>query len=166
MGRGRDEFEVLFDTEFDACAAVAARIIGQHAVAEELAAEAFTRAWVRWPWLRRQPSPAGWIMRVTTNLALDHWRRGPAPAPVVMETGPLEEAMVTHLALIQAINQLPPRQRTAVSLRYFADLPVDTVASVMHVSPGSVKTHLHRGLERMQQLLVLDLPDLEAGLAP
>lgn len=166
MGRGRDDFEVLFDTEFDACAAAAARIVGQHAVAEELAAEAFTRAWVRWRWLRHQPSPGGWIMRVTTNLALDHWRRGPAPAPMTMETGALEEAMVTHLALIRAINQLPPRQRTAVSLRYFADLPVDAVAAAMHVSPGSVKTHLHRGLERMQELLVLDRTDLEAGLAP
>lgn len=165
MGSGRDEFEVLFTTEFDVCVAVAARITGQQAVAEELAAEAFVRAWTRWPWLRRQPSPGGWLMRVTTNLALDHWRRGPAPSPGVIEVGLLEDAAVTHLALMSAINQLSTRQRTAVSLRYLADLSVDAVAEAMHVSPGSVKSHLHRGLAHLQQLLLIDVAELEAGLA-
>jgi len=43
-------------------------------------------------------------------------------------------------------QQMPRRQREAVSLRYFADLPEQEVAALMDVSVGSVKTHVHRGL--------------------
>src|SRR5947208_1326547 len=77
--RRRSEFEDLFIVGFDTCCTSAHRICGDRAVAEELAAEAFTRAWVRWPWLRLQGSPMGWVVRVTTNLALDQARRRPTP---------------------------------------------------------------------------------------
>ena len=166
MGDGRGEFERLFADEFDRCTAVARRIVLDGTVAEELAAEAFIRAWARWRWLGRQESPGGWIVRVTTNLALDHVRRGRAPVPVVAEPAALDEAIAAHLSLLAAMNQLPARQRAAVSLRFFADLPVDGVAGAMGVSSGAVKTHLHRGLLRLRELLAVDETDLEARLAP
>jgi RNA polymerase sigma factor (sigma-70 family) len=166
MGAHRAEFEELFRLELDRCVMAARRVVADSAVAEELAAEAFTRAWVRWRRVRRFASPGGWVVRVTTNLALDHVRRGPAPAAATVDTAALDDAIAAHLTLLAAVNQLPDRQREAVSLRYFADLPVDAVAEAMGVSGGAVKTHLHRGLERLRTLLTLEEPDLEARLAP
>lgn len=167
MATLRTEFEDLFRLEFDRCVAVARRILVDGGAAEETAAEAFTRAWSRWRRVRRFASPGGWVVRVTTNLALDQWRRGPAPLGAASRFDPtaLDEAVVVHVALLAAIGQLPERQRTAVSLRYFADLPVDDVAGAMGVSAGSVKTHLHRGLERLRTTLAVDEPALEAHLA-
>jgi RNA polymerase sigma factor (sigma-70 family) len=104
-------------------------------------------------------------VRVTTNLALDQVRRGAAPTAVTADPPALEEAVVAHVAILGAINQLPERQRQAVSLRYFADLPVDAVAAAMGVTDGAVKSHLHRGLERLRALLAVDEPELEARLA-
>ena len=166
MAAHREEFEELFRREFDRCAATARRVVADGAVAEELAAEAFTRAWVRWRRVRRLASPGGWVVRVTTNLALDQVRRGGAPMPSTVEPAALDEAIAAHLTLLAAVNRLPDRQRTAISLRYFADLPVDAVAEAMGVSGGAVKTHLHRGLERLRTLLTIEEPDLEARLAP
>ncbi|MGH2473771.1 MAG: sigma factor-like helix-turn-helix DNA-binding protein, partial [Candidatus Limnocylindrales bacterium] len=45
------------------------------------------------------------------------------------------------------------RQREALALRYFLDLPEAEIAAAMGVSAGSVKTHVHRGLATLAQLL-------------
>ncbi len=163
----RSEFEELFTVAFDSCCATARRITGNQAVAEELAAEAFTRAWMRWPWLRLQGSPIGWVVRVTGNLAIDHARRGPPPVVTTPEDFvAIDEAVVRRLALVQALGRLSARQREAVSLHYLADMDEDDVAEAMGVSVGSVKTHLHRGRARLRQSLALDEPALEVRLAP
>ncbi len=166
MDSRRTAFEALFDESFERCEAAARRIVRDPALAEDLAAEAFARAWARWWWLRRQPAPVGWLVRVTTNLALDAVRRGPAPMGALAHPPTLEETVVLHNALVAALGALPDRQRAAVVLRYLADLPEAEVASAMGVSAGSVKTHLHRGLARLQSTLHLDEPELEAHLAP
>ena len=159
----RDEFEGLFDTTFRTCVIVAARIVGNAEQAEDVATEAFTRAWARWWWLKSQPAPAGWLVRVSTNLALDHVRRGPPPAPRSATPGPdVEETLVLRGALVAALGRLPERQRAAIALRYLADLPERDVAQAMGVSLGSVKTHLRRGLTRLRTTI----DDPEALLAP
>ena len=55
--------------------------------------------------------------------------------------------------LVQALLRLPRRQREAVALRYLVDLPEREVASVLGLSTGTVKTHLHRGLAALRTVL-------------
>lgn len=160
MGERRDDFEALFDEAFDHCCAVARRIVRDDAVAEELAAEAFARAWARWWWLARQPARIGWVVRVTTNLALDAVRRKRPPVEAAAAAVAPDEAVVLRDALAAALRALPQRQRAAIALRYLADLPEAEVAAAMGVSAGSVKTHLHRGLATLRA------NGLEASLAP
>ena len=72
---GRPDFEDFY-------AAAAARIV-RHALAltadmaeaEDVAQEAFARAWQRWPSVSRCDSPEAWVRRVATNLAISRWRR-------------------------------------------------------------------------------------------
>ncbi len=161
-GGRHEEFEALFNISFSTCVTVAGRIVVNAEQAEDIATEAFTRAWARWWWLKRQPSPLGWLVRVTTNLALDHVRRT-APTPYHLPQPPdAAEAVVLRRALVAALVHLPERQRAAIALRYLADLTERDVALAMGVSVGSVKTYLHRGLARLHTTL----DDPEAILGP
>ena len=51
------------------------------------------------------------------------------------------------------LTRLPRQQRTVLVLRYFEDLPETEVAKLLGCSSGSVKTHAHRGLRTLRELL-------------
>lgn len=57
------------------------------------------------------------------------------------------------LALWQAVRDLPPRMRAAIGLRYYLDLPVETVAQVLNVSPNTIKTQLKSALAHLRTSL-------------
>ena len=157
----RVAFEALFDSTYDRCVTVARRIVADVPVAEELASEAFARAWARWRSLRSHPCPSGWVVRATSNLALDLARRG--LPPVAREAGrpPEADVVAVRVALAHALRGLSRRQRGAIVLRYLADLPEHDVALALGISDGSVKTHLHRGLARLRTTIDPDDFSLE-----
>ena len=64
-------------------------------------------------------------------------------------SGSFEADSLDQMVLAQALRALPARQREAVTLRYLVDLPEAEVAAVMRVTLGSIKVHLHRGLETL-----------------
>jgi RNA polymerase sigma-70 factor (ECF subfamily) len=145
-------YERLFVDEFERCVRVARRIVGNDAVARDIAAEAFMRAWRYWPSLRYQ-RPGAWVIKVSTNLAIDTTRKRSlmlvdAPAATSHEDGILERSV-----LIDALARLTPQQRTVLGLRYVADLSLEQVAQALDVSVGTVKTHIHRSLKRLRQTL-------------
>lgn len=132
---------------------LAHRVVGDAAVAEELAAEALTRAYVRWRRLRSAENPDAWVMRVTANLALDVVRRKPAPALAAREPADPADTAALRLALVHALGQLPAKQRDAVVLRYLADYREDEVATALGVASGTVKSHLHRAITSLRTQL-------------
>lgn len=56
----------------------------------------------------------------------------------------------------QALQALPRRQRAVLVLRYYADLPDAEIADLLGCSPGTVKTHAHRGLRALRENLKED----------
>jgi len=160
---GHERFERLFDEQFSRCVHLANRIVHDRAVAEELASEAFARAWSRWGRLGRDPRVDGWVLRVTTNLAIDVTRKRTIPAQIPMPSISPADTATLHVALVQALQALPKRQREAIVLRYLADLSESDVSAALGVSPGSVKTHLHRGMDRLRTALGPE-DDLEVRL--
>ncbi|MEO7556267.1 MAG: sigma-70 family RNA polymerase sigma factor [Acidimicrobiales bacterium] len=158
-----EEFEQLFDGCFARCERLAQRIVHDPSLAEELAAEAFARAWSRWSRLRHE-KPEGWLLRVTANLAVDTTRRQrPAVDPVAPPRGPADIATL-HVALMAALQKLSRRQREAIVLRYLAGLSESEVSASLGVSAGSVKTHIHRGMAHLRSSLGTN-DDLEVSLA-
>jgi RNA polymerase sigma-70 factor (ECF subfamily) len=145
-------FDLFFAQHYERCVRVAWRVVGRGDIARDLAAEAFARAWVRWNQLRDQV-PGAWVAKVTLNLAIDAVRRralepaAPAPAPSP------EDASITRVTLATALGALPAQQRSAIALRYLEDRSEDEIATALHVSKGTVKVHLHRGLKRLRALL-------------
>jgi RNA polymerase sigma-70 factor (sigma-E family) len=150
----RDEaFEDCFDALFPKAFALAQRIVGQPQAAEDVAAEALTRLYARWPRLRAAEYRDAWVMKVAGNLAIDVIRsRRPDPVGVGAPTDPHDQAAL-RLSLAASLGGLPRRQRQAIALRYFGDMTEDEVARSLGVSTGAVKSHIHRGLRTLRARL-------------
>lgn len=145
-------FEKLFRDEHSRCVRVAQRIVRNEAIAHDIAAEALTRAWSRWDVLESQ-RPGAWVVTVATNLAIDAVRRRIPMTEAPTSTDSPEDRIVIRAVLTNALQTLPSRQRMAIVLRFVAELSVDEIADALCVSQGTVKTHLHRGIGRLRQVL-------------
>jgi RNA polymerase sigma factor (sigma-70 family) len=123
-------------------------------VGEELAQEALARAWARWEKVSRLESPEGWVYRVGLNLARSRFRRTKAEQRALSRLDRAEqvETTVTEdvLAVRAAVASLPERQRAAVILRHFADLPVATVADVLDCAQGTVRSLTSQAMDRLR----------------
>jgi RNA polymerase sigma-70 factor (ECF subfamily) len=152
-------FEDAFDELFPRCYRLAFRLLGHVEAAEDVAAEALARAFARWSHVGDLGYRDAWVLRVTTNLALD-----------VLRCRPLEMADPTRrdaeadldlgLVLARALRSMPRRQRQVIVLRYLADLPSDEVARTLRISPGTVKVHIHRGLQTLRARLGPTFPEV------
>lgn len=160
--QGDDEFREFYERLQPRATSVARRLIGSGAVAEDLAAEGFARAYARWSTVRSHPNPDAWLLRVVGNLAIDHVRHE-ARRPVLRDDGGRPdgagEAATLRVDLARALRRLSGRQREVVVMRYLIDLTEEDVAVSLGMSTGSVKTHLHRATTKLRSDLgVEDLP--------
>ena len=145
---GTLDFEGFFTSAFAKVRATTARITGPD-LAEDVAVEAFARAFARWGRVSKMESPEG---RVATNAALDEVRRKKAFLPaIVARDAPAD--IVERGDIVGALRSLTRRQQEVVVLRYIVDLPEAEVARILSVSAGSVKTHLHRAILRLRDQL-------------
>jgi len=147
-------FEAEFDELFAIAERVARRVVGP-AAAEDVAAEALSRAFARWPRVRDLPYRRAWVARVACNEALDVARRDRRRAPAAPRESAFEtpDDVATRLALDAALARLPRRQRQVVALRYLADLDVADTARALGITVGAVKQHAHRALDAMRNTL-------------
>lgn len=124
-------------------------VVGDDGLAEEATAEAFARAYARWPAVSKMASPGGWVYVVALNQVRSWMRRRRLErrhAERIGRAGQDSVAAPVEVddALWDAVRGLSPRARTAVALRYLADLPEDEVARLMGVTRGTVAATLHR----------------------
>lgn len=66
---------------------------------------------------------------------------------------PVDESVVDSKIVLDALDQLSPRRRTAVVLRYFEDLPYHEIAAVMEVALGTAKAQVSGGLDQLRAVL-------------
>ncbi len=86
------------------------------------------------------------------NLSRRHFRRRAwklSPSQEESSTGPTGD----RLDVLMALRSLPERQRQAVVLHYLLDCPVTSVANVMGLSEGAVKSHLYKARASLRDLL-------------
>lgn len=132
-------------------------IVADRGVAEDIAQEAFARAWIHRDKLWPDGNPVGWVHKVAHNLAVS-WRRRATRRGKVLERLKNREEQITHMPEIrpdvaEAVSRLPIRQRTAVGLYYGADLSIDEVAEIMSCAPGTVKSLLFSAREKLREEL-------------
>jgi RNA polymerase sigma factor (sigma-70 family) len=136
-------------------------VLGDELLAEEAVAEAFARAYGRWRKVSAMESPTGWVYVVALNHARSSARRrrrelDQAAEHPGIETSPGPEPADPVWA---AVGRLSTRARTAVALRYIADLPEAEVARLMGVSRGTVATTLHRARKALEAELRVEWED-------
>lgn len=123
--------------------------------ATEVAAEAMARAYERWDAGTVQ-DPTPWVYTVALNLLRRRARRRVLERHVVhrLRRGPSDtEAWAPDVDLVQAIAELPMRQRAAIYLRYVADLTQADVAQVLGIAPGSAASLLHAARHKLEHRL-------------
>ena len=99
--RGYDEFEAAFDRLLGLAYRHARRLVGDDAVAEDLASEALIRTYVRWPTVRSYEFLDAWVLRVVTNLAIDALSARRASLPPNETIGP-EDVVLLRVTLAEA----------------------------------------------------------------
>lgn len=147
-------------------------MVGDADVAEDLAQEALARVWLHWkkvgPYGR--PRTTAWTYRVAINLANSWIRRRGVERRAVTRLISMSEPTHTDpdqadaIAVRRAVAALPRRQRTALVLRYYADLPVNDVAKLMKITPGTVKSQTSQAVTALRkQLAVPDRSEATDG---
>lgn len=129
---------------------------GDLAEAEDVVHEAYERAWLRWDSVRAADSPEAWVRTVARRLAISRWRRARNAVTAWRRHGGPEDRPglgPEHVDLVEALRQLPDKQRTAIVLHHLADLPVDQVAAETGASVSAVKAQLSRGRATLATLL-------------
>ncbi len=135
-------------------------LLGAEADAEDVVAEAFCELYLRWPRLRDPDAAPAYLRSVVCNLArmrlrhLQVVRRHAAAGPP--DVGSAEQEVVLRedqREVVEALRDLPERQRQALVLRYWLDLREVEVAAAMGISCGAVKAHTSRGMAALTRRL-------------
>jgi RNA polymerase sigma-70 factor (ECF subfamily) len=125
---------------------------GERALAEEFAQEALARLCRDWHKVARMAAPHAWLHRVAVNVAHSHFRRVVAERRMrtrAAERTSIEIERPEDVDVRRAVAALPERQKTALVLRYFLDMPVAEVAVVMQCPEATVKSLTRRALQRL-----------------
>jgi RNA polymerase sigma-70 factor (ECF subfamily) len=140
-----------------------ALITGSRAAAEDAVQEALARAWERSDRGERIESLPAWVTRAAVNLSKSRLRRMRAEARarerMAHAPGAAPVGTEVRLDIERALSALPRRQREVTVLRYYLGLDVAETAVALEVSPGTVKTCLHRA--RRALATALGEPDPE-----
>jgi RNA polymerase sigma-70 factor (sigma-E family) len=135
-------------------------VMGDYQLAQDLVQESLTKTYLAWPRLLDVTKAEAYTRRVIVTTSIS-WRRrrsfGERPAEVLPDRGVPDATTLLpeQDELWVALRLLPPRQRTAVVLRFCEDLSERQTAELMGCSVGSVKRQVSVALSK-----------LRAGLGP
>jgi RNA polymerase sigma-70 factor (ECF subfamily) len=143
---------------------VALRIVRAHDVADDVAQEAFLRAWRSLERFELGRPFGPWVCRIAANLAVNHVRSPRAREQGLPEThsltparepGPLGQLLDAEGASVleRALDELPPEQRAVLVLRAVEELSYAEIAESLGISPGTVMSRLFRARDRLAQAL-------------
>jgi RNA polymerase sigma-70 factor (ECF subfamily) len=149
-------------------------LLGDADDAEDVAQEAFVRAYRALPRYDPARPLRPWILSIASNLARNRRRaagRYLAALRRLVHADPperisIEERSVQNLeaqSLWEAVQRLDEAGRQVVYLRYFLELSVEETAQILGVASGTVKSRLHRALARLRVLVEREYPVLLEG---
>jgi RNA polymerase sigma-70 factor (ECF subfamily) len=144
---------------------------------ESAVQETFVRALRGLPRFGGDATFSSWLAAIAVNLCRDRLRRHRLVPFVPLESGgddepgpvdflpaatpdPERQAMARQAVgrVRQELGRLPGRQREVFALRFFAGLDLEGIAAALGVDIGTVKTHLHRGVQRVRRVAEEALP--------
>ncbi len=170
---GRARFEDLVARYSGHVYAIAYRMSGNHADAQDLVQEAFLRAWKALPGIRRDVPLEGWFYRTVTNLFIDQLRRRHGVRlysmddPIQTSSGEIGREFPDEGAEVEravagaevdsrvqdALLSLNPEVRMVIVLADVDGYAYEEIASMMGIPIGTVKSRLHRARAAMRDRL-------------
>jgi RNA polymerase sigma-70 factor (sigma-E family) len=138
--------EELYLQHADRATRVAYLLTGDRAMAEDLVQEAFLRLAGRWLHVRNRAAFESYLRRTVVNLPNSHHRRRRSERSTLARSAGLREPEPAQSdpgetdELKRALLRLPPRQRTAIVLRFYEDLSEQQTADAMRCAVGTVKS--------------------------
>lgn len=142
-------FREVYETAVPRLVRLAHLITGSNSAAEDVVHDVFVAAYRKW---ERIDDPYGYLYRAVVNRSRSVLRRR------AIESKHMSEPSRTDLPpeldeVWNALSRIPAKRRTALVLRYYADLPVDGIAEIMGVRPATVRSLIHRGYMSMRKEL-------------
>jgi RNA polymerase sigma-70 factor (sigma-E family) len=150
----------LFAAYYRRLVGLASLLVDDQSGAEDVVQDAFLAISRRWGKLRDPDAAYGYLQRSVVNGARSRLRRAyvrqrlhPRPAPEVpsAESTALDHAQVSQLRAL--IGELSGRQREVLVLRYYLDMSEAEISGLLDISPGSVKQHASRAIDRLASRL-------------
>lgn len=148
------------------------RMLGNPHEAEDIAQEAFIRAYININSYDINRKFSTWLYRIATNLSIDRIRKkkpdyyldaqiegteGLDMYSQIAADGPLPEEDVESLELQEWVQgeilALPVKYRSAITLKYLEDLSLKEISEILELPIGTVKTRIHRGREALRKRL-------------
>jgi len=176
MAGSQEAFRLLVERHGRAVFTLVARMVRDDAIAEELAQDAFLKAFNGLRTYDPSFKFSNWILRIAHNVAIDHLRKvRPAVVSIddadggeadelveARERSPFDHAVHGDLQrdLDLALARLRPEFRRLVVMRYLQDLSYEEIAEIVGLPLGTVKSHLHRARAALAKAMS------EAGWAP
>ena len=150
----------LYTAHYRALVRLAALLVRDMATAEEVVQDSFVAMHANWPRLRDSGRASWYLRRCVVNrsrsvlrhrMVAERHMLQPPPEMPSAEQGAM--TLLERSAVVAALRGLPARQREALVLRYYADLPEAEIASAMGISRGAVKSHVSRAMAALRGVL-------------
>ena len=161
-------FDALVDLDADRCLAIAYRITRDPTMAEDAVQQAMLSAWRELPRLREAERYEMWLQRLLVNACyqelrqLRRWKQRVAPLPMDGPVAPDHYRSVDDRdALNRAFDRLPPDRRAIFVLHHHVGYPVSTIAEILGLPVGTVKSRLHYSSDVLRAALAADARVLE-----
>lgn len=148
------------------------RMLGNRHEAEDMAQEAFIRAYVNINSFNQELKFSTWLFRIATNLCIDRIRKkkpdyyldaevsgtdGLTMYSHLASDSPLPEKELESLELQESVQKeimkLPEKYRSVIVLKYIEELSLNEISEILDLPLGTVKTRIHRGREALRQQL-------------
>lgn len=169
-GGDMEAFESLVEIHQGAVIGTVAKMLGGASEAEDISQQVFVRIWKSASRYEPQAKFTTWMFTITRNLVFNEVRRRKRKPTVSVEEREEEhhqvvedvhtsspDADVVHAelekAVDEAIQSLPEKQRMAVVLRRYEELPYDEIGKVLSMSVPAVKSLLFRARSQLKETL-------------
>ncbi|AJD89517.1 RNA polymerase sigma factor SigW [Jeotgalibacillus malaysiensis] len=168
----QDAFGEIVELFKDRVYHVCFRMLGNRHEAEDIAQEAFIRAYTNIHTFDIDRKFSTWLFRIATNLCIDRIRKkkpdyyldaevsgtdGLTMYSQVETDGPLPEEEVESMELQESIqkeiSRLPDKYRSVIVLKYIEELSLKEISEILELPIGTVKTRIHRGREALRKQL-------------
>jgi len=143
------------------------RMVADHDDASDLVQEVFLKAWKGMKTFREDSSLYTWIYRIATNECLSFLKKRQLHAMIPLMGGNRELAErltddpyftgdAIQLRLQKALTKLPARQRLVFNMRYYDEMPYETMSEILNTSVGALKASYHIAAKKIEDSLMQD----------